>query len=148
MGSWVYLFDKIIGKILAVGRQLVMHQSRQELLQLEKQLFTRRIPVGIHLENRLFLLGHLLQDALGGGCQEGSRRDRDRLMSGRKHGPAVGTPFGDVERFPLPKPLDDLQVIDTTLRTLREAETWIGPFLQIPVLNAYQLSFPIIIRYL
>jgi hypothetical protein len=42
--------EEIITKVLASGRQLVVLQRGQDLLQLEEQPFARSVAIGIHVE--------------------------------------------------------------------------------------------------
>ena len=47
-----FQFKEVLAKVLAIGRQLMMHQRGQNLLQLEEEAFARGVVVRIHVEGQ------------------------------------------------------------------------------------------------
>ena len=97
-------------------------ETGQHLLQLEEKALAGQVVVGEHgefsgkrNEERGKLFRILSFQERGGG-------DGDGLVTGREHGPAVGAAFGDEERISRTEAVEHGQVVDTALRTLREAE--------------------------
>ena len=117
-------FQKVVvAEVFAVRWQLVVYQIWQDFLQLKEESFAGLIVIGPHLKaNREFISESLKKFQIF-FIQQRCRRDGYCLMSCREHGPAVGATFGDIEFIARLQQVQDGQVVDGALRTLREAES-------------------------
>ena len=147
-GLFILQFQIVVAEVLAVGRQLMVDQRGQYLLQLEEEPFARLIVVRPHVElngestSYLFhLTSYIIGEERGGG-------DGDGLVASREHSPAVGRAFGDPKRVAGLQAVQYGQVVDAALGALRKAEAGQGTTHEVAILDAHQLAFLIIIRYL
>ena len=122
-----------------------MHEAWQDLLQLKEQSFAGQIAVGPHLETDRFLRTESLKQLSILLAQQRGRRYGNRLVSGRQKTPAVATALGDEKRIARTKAIQYWQIVEITLRSIREAEPGAGSFYEIPVLDANQLPLLVIV---
>ena len=155
-------FNVILAEVLAIGRQLLVDQRRQHLLQLKEESFAWGVAVGEHVE----LNGPGTVPAVSSGAdyrgpvpnvleqldvlmrEQRGRGDGDGLMTSREHSPAVGAAFGNKELFTWLQQVQYWQVVDAALSPLRKAEARQSALDKVAVLHAHQLALAVVIWYL
>ena len=101
----------------------MVHQRGQNLLELQEEAFARCILIRKHVEFHLILTLDISQQLLILGFEKRGRRNGYRLMSGRKHRPAVAASLRNKQplaRFQSPY---HRQVVDGASGTIGKAES-------------------------
>ena len=123
--------------------------------ELQVELFTRNVLVGVDMQwsSKFHVpsFKYLLQFALmkGGGTGDGNG-----LVACGEQRPAVGTAFGNVERFSWFQMLQNLQIVDVAFGTLGETETrslWFqvqSSRFQVTPLDSSEVAVGIVVRRL
>ena len=112
----------VIAEILAARWQLVVNQLGEHLPELHEEAFARHILIGKHVEFHLIMPSDIRQQLLILGFEERGRRDGNRLMSGRKHRPAVATSLRNEQPLARLQSLHNRQIIDAASCAVREPE--------------------------
>ena len=136
-----------VGEVLAAGGQRVAFQAGEFLAELEVEAFARGVGVGIDVEGggeacveAQEELQVVPPEECGGGYGYG-------FAAGGEHRPAVGTAFGDVERFAGAEPLEHGEIVDSAAAPLGEAEAGtVGG--EVPVLEPDEAPFGGVVGYL
>lgn len=127
----------------------MVNQLGEHLPELHEEAFARHILIGKHVEFHLIQFSDIRQQLLILGFEERGRRDGYRLMTGRKHRPAVATSLRNKQPLARFQSLHNRQVIDAASCAVREPEA--GSFLlllviQVPVLDSYKPPIGIEVR--
>ena len=129
----------------------MVNQLGEHLPELHEEAFARHILIRKHVEFHLIMPSDIYQQLLILGLEKRGRRDGYRLMTGRKHRPAVATSLRNKQPLARFQSLHNRQVIDAASCAVREPEA--GSFLlllviQVPVLDSYKPPIGIEVRNL
>ena len=129
----------------------MVNQLGEHLPELHEEAFARHILIRKHMEYHLIMPSDIRQQLLILGLEERGRRDGYRLMSGRKHRPAVATSLRNKQPLARLQSLHNRQVIDAASCAVREPEA--GSILlllviQVSVLNTDKPPIGIEVRNL
>ena len=116
-------FQIILAEILASWGQLVMNQMGENLPELQEEAFAGRILIRKHVEFHLILPLDISQQLLILGFEKRGRRNGYRLMSGRKHRPAVAASLRDEKPLARLQHLHHGKIIDAASGTIGKAES-------------------------
>lgn len=105
---------------------MVVGEARQQVAQLQEEALARGIGVGIHVEGRGEAIVEVEEQAHLGVVERRGRGDGDGLAPRGEHGPAVGAPLRDPERFARAKTQEHGLVVETASRPLRKSEARLG----------------------
>lgn len=105
---------------------MVVDEARQQVAQLQEEVLARGIGVGIHVEGRGEAIVEVEEQAHLVVVERRGRGDGDGLVPRGEHGPAVGAPLRDVERFARVKAQQHGLVVEAASRPLRKSEARLG----------------------
>ena len=100
----------------------MMNQMGENLPELQEELFAGRILIRKHVEFHLILTLDISQQLLILGFEKRGRRNGYRLMSGRKHRPAVAASLRNEKLLARLQHLHHGKIIDAASGTIRKAE--------------------------
>ena len=105
---------------------MVVGEARQQVAQLQEEALARDVGVGIHVERRGETIVEVEEQSHFGVVERRGRGDGDGLAPRGEHGPAVGAPLRDPERFARAKAQQYGLVVETASRPLRKSEARLG----------------------
>lgn len=105
---------------------MVVDEARQQVAQLQEEALARGVGVGIHVEGRGEAIVEVEEQAHLGVVERRGRGDGDGLAPRGEHGPAIGAPLRDPERFARAKTQQHGLVVETASRPLRKSEARLG----------------------
>ena len=105
---------------------MVVDEARQQVAQLQEEVLARGVGVGIHVEGRGEAIVEVEEQAHLGVVERRGRGDGDGLAPRGEHGPAIGAPLRDPERFARAKTQQHGLVVETASRPLRKPEARLG----------------------
>lgn len=100
----------------------MVNQLGEHLPELHEEAFARHILIRKHMEFHLIKSSDIRQQLLILGFEERGRRDGYRLMSGRKHRPAIATSLRNEQPLARFQSLHNRQIIDAASCAVGEPE--------------------------
>ena len=100
-----------------------MDERGQNLLELQEESFSRRIPVRKHVPFHPECFVDIGEHIPVFGFEKRGRRNSYSLISGRKHRPAVATSLRDEKPFSQRQQIQHLQIVDSALAAVGKSES-------------------------
>lgn len=101
-----------------------MDERGQNLLELQEESFSRRIPVGKHVPFHSERFADIGEHIPILRFEKRGRWNSYSLMSGRKHCPAVAASLRDEKPFSRCQQIQHLQIVDSALAAVGKSESW------------------------
>lgn len=102
----------------------MMDERGQNLLELQEESFSRRIPVGKHVPFHSERFADMGEHIPVLRFEKRGRRNSNSLIPGRKHRPAVATTLRDEKLFSRRQQIQHLQIVDSALAAVGKSESW------------------------